>query len=47
MSQQRRDVWELMVNPGHNTGKHRRPTFTFYGNKTEAQHRLREVVADF
>ena len=29
------------------TGVRRRRTFTFHGNKTQAQRRLRELVADF
>ena len=47
MSQRRPGVWELVINLGRDTTGVRRRTFTFHGNKTQAQRRLRELVADF
>ena len=41
-------VWELTVNLGRDLqGVRRRRTYTVYGTKTQAQRRLREIVADF
>ena len=48
MTQRRPGVWELVLNLGRDTrGIRRRRTETFHGNKTQAQRRLRELVADF
>ena len=45
MSQRRLGVWGLVINLARDTTGVRRRTF--HGNKTQAQRRLRELVADF
>ena len=45
MSQRRPGFWGLVINLARDTTGVRRRTF--HGNKTQAQRRLRELVADF